>query len=320
MVAVSLKKKVLRDDKCIDVSTKEKVSLIPVPIWAKEVVDQSCDTGFGLDMKLNSLNQPCISYSDFSPNNSSNIFIKYAHRIGPKNWEIEVVDESSARCCLTSLAIDSSDTPHIAYIDGANDQLKYACRTESGWQITVLDDHLGAMESISGPRIAIDSQDRPHIAYYDHSTHCLMHLWKNPERRSQWRSEVVDHAYLDWNPSIAIDPVTDQVRIVYGVWVGWDLHVLKQVTRLDDGNWYEEYIDLDGGVLPHLAIASNGRSRVVYSDGYDVWWDNLCLMYAEQHRWNDWSIELMDPEIRSGTDASIALDPSGNPHILHIAR
>jgi len=64
----------------------------------------------------------------------------------------------------TSIALDSSDNPHISYSDVSNDDLKYAHWNGSAWEIQSVD----TFGDVGGyTSIAIDSSECPHISYYD---------------------------------------------------------------------------------------------------------------------------------------------------------
>ena len=72
------------------------------------------------------------------------------------SWNIETVDSSSGS---VSIALDSSNNPHIAY--GEN-SLKYAYYNGSSWSIETVD-------SVSSGTVynslTLDSSNNPHIAY-----------------------------------------------------------------------------------------------------------------------------------------------------------
>ena len=63
----------------------------------------------------------------------------------------------------TSLALDSSDNPHISYYDNTNYDLKYAWY-DGTWHTETVDSTGGVGRYTS---LALDSSDNPHISYYD---------------------------------------------------------------------------------------------------------------------------------------------------------
>jgi hypothetical protein len=72
----------------------------------------------------------------------------------------------------TSVAVDSSDAPHISYV--ADGILKYAYNDGTEWHIQTVDDRgwFGWYSSL-----ALDSQDQPHIAYYDYLNKDLLYAF-----------------------------------------------------------------------------------------------------------------------------------------------
>jgi hypothetical protein len=117
----------------------------------------------------------------------------------------------------TSIALDSSDNPHISYYDYTNGDLKYAHWTGSTWSITSVDTtgHVGDFTSI-----ALDSSDNPHISYCDLSNDDLKYgCWTG----STWSITSVDSAGdVGYDTSIALDS-SDYPHISYCDYGNYDL-------------------------------------------------------------------------------------------------
>ena len=75
-----------------------------------------------------------------------------------------VIDSTGNVGVTTSIAIDSNGYKHISYLDGTNDDLKYATDKTGSW-VTVSVDTTGNVGIYTS--IAIDSNDALHISYYD---------------------------------------------------------------------------------------------------------------------------------------------------------
>ncbi len=121
--------------------------------WETETVYSELGvTGMYPSLALDSSDNPHISFYDYQNN-----AIKYACWTG-SNWAIEQVDIITGGVGPCPLALDSQDTPHIAY----GLFFEYATRTSSGWTIqeTTLPDYF-----TYGISLAIDSNDNPQIAY-----------------------------------------------------------------------------------------------------------------------------------------------------------
>jgi hypothetical protein len=150
--------------------------------WVDETVDGT--PVFAVSIALDSYDNPHIAYATATLSS-----LHYASR-SMAGWTTEVVDPSSVGDC--SLAMDSRDRPHISYriggaaitagqvqhdgiIFSALGILKYATKTDSTWDIEIVDQeqltvHLvGAQTAFFGEdkwcSLALDADDSPHISY-----------------------------------------------------------------------------------------------------------------------------------------------------------
>ncbi len=173
-------------------------------------------------------------------------------------WVKEDIDTGFGK---TSIVLDSSDKPHVAY-----GGVKYGYKDASGW-------HIEAVDIGSDPALALDSQEKPHISYK--SGDYLKHAYYNG---SNWIIETVEAGGSD--SSIRINPngypyighyddVNDRVKYAFKNASGWhcygyyllsydvstaidadfDLHALFQegnfeLTYLffDRSNWTSEHV------------------------------------------------------------------------------
>jgi hypothetical protein len=135
-------------------------------VWTITPVDDSGRAGKFSALDFDAGGQPHISY--FAEASSTSGTIRYAFWDGSA-WQIEDVDQVTdvkqgfigARH-LTWLRLDSQGRPHLAFNDQS--QLKYAVKTDGGWQIEVVGE--------KGPNpfgqlvmMELDSRDRPHLVY-----------------------------------------------------------------------------------------------------------------------------------------------------------
>jgi hypothetical protein len=130
---------------------------------------------------------PHISYYDQTNGN-----LKYAFYDGDV-WTIEEVDDperiDNDLGLYSSIALDSSNHPHISYYDASDEELKYAYDDGSGWSIeSSMDTNPNVGEYTS---IALDSAGLPHISYYDGTQKDLKYVHKTTP--TTWAPlEVVD--------------------------------------------------------------------------------------------------------------------------------
>ncbi|TET83322.1 hypothetical protein E3J38_00660, partial [candidate division TA06 bacterium] len=80
------------------------------------------------------------------------------------DWNIQTVDGPGNVGWYCSLALDTSNHPHISYLhSAANDYLKYAYNVGAGWNIDTLDQG----PSLGCTDIAVDDTGHYYIAYED---------------------------------------------------------------------------------------------------------------------------------------------------------
>ena len=86
------------------------------------------------------------------------------------SWQSFVIDDSAYYVSMTSIAIDSNDSAHIAYystFDSNGKQCrknsKHATNENGSWVISIV-----STDAENPSSIAIDSQDNLHIAFVGH--------------------------------------------------------------------------------------------------------------------------------------------------------
>ncbi len=164
--------------------------------WLIEAVDTAGWVGYVTSLTLDSQDRPHISYYGYLfAGNAGDL--KYAYHDGV-SWQIQFVDTLNGAGEWSSIALDSQDRPHIAYLSWSpKTDLKYAWWNGTSWEIVWVDT-VGAKGLF--PSIALDSQDRPHIAYYDSidgTNDTLRHAWRNGV---SWQIEPVTKVSINgWN-------------------------------------------------------------------------------------------------------------------------
>src|SRR5581483_3828749 len=123
--------------------------------WTIENLDNSQFSGEYVSLAFGASGNPHIAYS-YHYSQATNAELRYASRSGRK-WTVETIDSLSL-CCAgrdanvtvstgmwTSLAIDASDKPHVAfwrYVDSDSDRtssLIYATKGDNSWKLEILD-------------------------------------------------------------------------------------------------------------------------------------------------------------------------------------
>ncbi len=172
-------------------------------VWEMELVHTAKDAGFGTSIEVDSLNYPHISYIVLLQFSTIPGDMYYCHWTG-SYWEIEYVCSIGAQVIIgtnTSLALDSSDNPHITcpYRGTSQNNLRYNYWTGTSWEIDTVDS-IGLWSSIT-----LDQSDYPHISYYCSEDSSLRYSSWNG---SSWDMETVDSSGdVGLCTSIALDPM-----------------------------------------------------------------------------------------------------------------
>jgi len=207
----------------------------------------------------------------------------------------------------TSIALDSSDNPHISYCyyDGTNFGLKYAYYDGANWQIETVDSSGSVGEHNS---LALDSTGNPHISYWDGWNDDLKYAYHDG---ANWQIETVDSSgNVGQYPSLALDSSSNP-HVSYWDSINEDL----KYAHYDGANWQIETVDSTGIVGDHssLAIDLTGNPHISYI-GSTLF--SAAVKYA-YHDSVNWNFENIDSSALVGYDTSLALDSSDNPRISY---
>jgi hypothetical protein len=129
--------------------------------WHIEIADGGTDyVGDCISLAIDSNDYPHISYTEGTM--APEYYLRYAYK-DTGGWHTETLDGTIwAGRTGTSIALDSSDSPHISYEDTMNNYLKYAYKDSSSWTYETVDS-IGSAGGRSS--IALSSNEQPHISY-----------------------------------------------------------------------------------------------------------------------------------------------------------
>jgi hypothetical protein len=225
-------------------------------IWSIETVDSVGDVGAYSSLALDASGYPHISYTELNDEYPLDN-LKYARWTGSE-WDIDTVDSGGNVGWYTSLALDSSDNPHISYFDETNQDLKYAWWSGTNWNIDLIDSGGNVGEDTS---LALDTSDHPHISYFDWDIPALKYArWTG----SEWSYDLVESGeHVDvWDTSIALDS-NDYPHI--GYILQGTVYALKY-ARWTGSEWAIETVDSVGayGWYASLALDSTDHPHIGY--------------------------------------------------------
>jgi hypothetical protein len=216
-------------------------------------------------------------------------------------WLTETVDSAGDVGNYSSLALDGSGNPHIAYNDTTNGAVKYAYFDGEDWQIGVVD------AAGANPSLVLDTAGRPHISYYDGVNADLKYAYPSG---TVWISETVDSAGDVGNyPSLALDS-NGNPHIAYNdeTTGTWGL----KYAHFDGLGWMFETVH-SGVLFPHpsLALDTADRPHISYWDATEPG----MLMYA-YFDGTDWQIQVVDDWVDAYS--SLVLDAYARPYISYV--
>jgi len=268
----------------------------PPGAWVAITIDEAGAVGTDSSIAVDSLGQPHISYHDHSSGT-----LKYARLTGGA-WVLEVVDATEAHVGhYTSIALDASDAPHIAYARDLNlySWLKYATKSGSAWSVQTVDAQAKGVGWFAS--LALDSSGAPHMAHYKQwGQNAVKYArWTG----SQWANEQVDSGTSvgRWT-SIAVDG-TGNPHISYGT--GGEIRYAKRVG----GSWTVQVVDTSNCGQERLSLELNalGNPRISYAG-------NGCQLKLAEWTGSTWATQVVDAYACS---TSLDLDAAGNPHIAY---
>ncbi|MDP6562685.1 MAG: putative Ig domain-containing protein, partial [Candidatus Thalassarchaeum sp.] len=235
--------------------------------------------------------------------------LHYAYRAnGDDTWtETENIDTSSSYMATSlSIAVDSSDRPHIAYHDRSSWDLEYARFDGSSWMKSTLDqtNNVGRY-----PSIAIDQYDQVNIAYENYSAYDVKSIViRNGAARSSTIGQVGSHHY---HLGSAVDASGNMHLSYYN---GSDTAGSLQYAAQNGATWSVTTVDDVStivGAYSALALDDSGNPHVSYLDSTSGY-----LRYA-YHNGTSWTLSTVDSSGTVGGYTSIALDADNRARIAY---
>lgn len=280
---------------------------MPASAWDTEFV--AYDGGTHSSIKVGPLAQLHISYSGGTG------VLKYAFN-GGSGWTTEVVDPAAVTGLCTSLALDSSGNPHIAYVNYTGRSIGHASKSGASWTISYFDTE---EDHDFYPSLAIDSLDRAHIAYWDgeYETNDLSYATQDS---SGWAVTTVDtQGHVGRAPSIAVDSLGHPHIAYYD-----ETNSTLKYATFDGAQWIVSTLESVETVAFNfktaLAIDSQDRIHVVYSAYHLVgtdWCGRLRYAMHDGDGWHFSTIQQAAPT-RDFRLPSISIDDNDDVHVAYL--
>jgi hypothetical protein len=218
----------------------------------------------------------------------------------------EWADSSSAAVGYpSSLALDGS-TPHIAYHDGTNFDLKYATKSGGIWTREIVD---ATGDTGHYPSVAIDGSDRIQIAYTPSANGTGSEPLRYAIKASgSWTRESVNGTASNYACCAALALSGNDPCISF---LDFNNIVLRY-ARKSSGSWSAETV-VNQFTAHSLAVDGSGVPHIAYKDGTS---NDLRHAYKSGATWTHETIDGSANDV--GSNPSIVADASGNIYIAYI--
>jgi hypothetical protein len=234
-------------------------------------------------LALDSGEHPHISYADYLSANDTSL--AYAYHNG-SDWSFTVVDPGPGSYgeYSTSIAIDGSDYPHIAYHHHRYGYAgKYAYFNGTSWQKEIFDSGAGYFSTL-----AFDPAGRACVSYFDASPDLA---FARRNGTNSWSLMKVDTTPSEFYGStcLAFDPVSGLPRIAaynrstenlrYSVYDGsqWTTTTVQPVLPRTGALRGRTPFALDSEGHPHLVYFDNNTATVTYASYDGIEWSREVL-------------------------------------------
>ncbi|MCX5726203.1 MAG: Ig-like domain-containing protein, partial [Candidatus Saganbacteria bacterium] len=220
-------------------------------------------------------------------------------------WITSQVDNPSSNVGqYSSIALDSSNIPHICYYDYSNTKLKYAKFNGSTWTIEDIDNAESDGQYCS---IAVNKTGSPvpQVSYYDYTNDALKHATRGS---IAWAPTTIDTVgNVGQYTSIALDNL-GRAHIAYCGEGDGALYYIKY-----NGTAWEarETVDASYNEYSSIVLDSSNNPRISYYDS-----GNEHLMFAKRTA-GTWTTTVVDDSTYYvGKYSSVAIDPTNNNHMF----
>jgi hypothetical protein len=213
----------------------------------------------------------------------------------------------------TSLVIDSSGTPGIAYFDNLTGELTFAhLKPPNTWQKTVID--TTTKEGVKFPLVYDSQKGLYYICYFKEGKGLYFGEWDNKDKPNWTITPVDANPSIGYYPALALDGQGNPHISYYDQGNGRLMY-----ASLDGSTWKTEVVDSQGDVGKYSAIAVNSQGTIFIAY-YDA--SGKALKSAVQTS-SGWDVTTVDANVGNytlnldGSLIALALDLQDVPHIAY---
>jgi hypothetical protein len=251
--------------------------------WQIDIVDDSGQVGSSTSLALDTGGRPHICYNLDTAGGT--LVYAYKDISGWYSEAVAVVGAPHYPYDNVSLALDSTDLPHIGYYDDDDGGLKYAHYNGSAWITETVDSSTKWITQTmkAGVSLALDDNDQPHLSYiasgavkyahYDGSAWQIETVWPKSSEYQAFRSNTSLALDTDGWPHISFSRAgninglpADKTTYAYKDESGWHLETVS------DSSSTALSLVLDSSGQPHISFSVEGNLNYAYrtSSGWQI--------------------------------------------------
>jgi len=243
------------------------------------------------------------------------------------SWSSSIIDNSTNTGFKPSIAIDRTGALHIAYIDNANDTIRYATNVSGPWAFSTLGDADWTDSHSRKTDIAIDPiTDAVYIVHtmkdVGDSGSALEGARFHTNEGGSWVNETITHRGLKsgYDSQIALDS-DGNIHVAYYLDQGSDLKIASRIN----GVWQNETIagstassgsNFNAGNTPAIAIDSQDVIHIISMTNYGSSNKRLALYSGTIGSWTATTFGTTSL-YRHSYNPSIAVDSNDAIHIAY---
>lgn len=223
--------------------------------WNTEKVDNSANVGQDSSLIFNNSNTGYISYYDLG-NNTLKCAVSNSARPAGLNWTSSQLNNPGDGGANTSIALDDTEKPCIAYSKGG--ELHYIKYNGATWDDSLVEN--AGFSGLGGISLTLDNSNNPIISYYDDNNQSVKVAVKNG---GSWDITVLDTTLIGGDTSVAIDPSTCHIWVIYYYSQFGGNGDLK-LANWDGDQWEKSVIESGAGLYCSLKFDALGRPGISY--------------------------------------------------------
>ncbi len=273
--------------------------------WHEQALPAGIKTS-GHSLALDAQGHPHISYFVSNNYDGTTVELRYSVWDGSRwsHQSLEKSPEGQGGLGMTSLVLDASGQPHIAYGDPNGPGIEYASFDGTEWSRRTV-----TLTPGNSAALALDPAGEPLIVYLESSDGVLHALRAARWTGRGWTAELIDQAGRAGDNNVLALDSTDRPHILYQ-----ENYSVLTYARFNGQAWERQVVDQVNSAArsSSLVIDNQGRPHASYVVSQTV-------VYAtfDGSQWNKVVLDQQPQGASYEPWSDIALDSAGRPHVAY---